>query len=171
MATPDEHRGSKPVVISCVYLKPCESASQARHYEMVGVKTTNDLAKQNLGRLINLNQDNGGTGSCKDDAPAFGLCIFHNLGEVLQKSTGGFNTACSIENRNGWKKTCDERKEGLYREVHSVNESKKTSYSRTHVPGQMKMSGDKLEDMRYYSASNYSKAGVKVSFSCNRLVI
>ena len=151
---------------------PCVTASEAYHYEKVGVQLNESLEEANPGSILNLNQDNGGTGNCKDDAPAFGLCIVHNPAEILRTS-GCFNTACSIENLLGWKKTCEEHEEGLYREVHPRNESKasSSSSSRKHASGQMTMWGEKLQDMKIYSARAYSSAGVKVSVSCNRLVI
>lgn len=156
--------GSKPVTISCVGLWPCVTASEAQHYEKAGVQLTKALEEANPGSILNLNQDNGGTGNCKDDAPAFGLSVVHNLSEILRTS-GGFNTACSSENLLGWKKTCDEYEEGLYSEVHPRNESKpsSSSSSRKHASGQKTMSGGKLQDTKYYSARNYSSAGVKRS--------
>lgn len=165
MSEPGVLRGSKPVVISCVGLWPCATASEAQHYEKVGVQMNESFEEANPGSILNLNQDAGGTGSCHDEAPAFGLCIVHNPAEILRTS-GGFNTACSSENLLGWKETCEEYEEDLYCEVHPKNESKPSSSSssrKKHSPGQMTLSGVKLQDMKYYSAMTYSGAGVKVS--------
>ena len=164
MSEPGVLRGSKPVVISCVGLWPCATASEAQHYEKVGVQMNESLEEANPGSILNLNQDPGGSGSCHDEAPAFGLCIVHNPAEILRKY-GGFNTACSSENCLGWKKTCEEYEEGLYCEVHPKNESKPSSSRKKHSSGQRTLLGVKLQDTKYYSAKTYSSAGVKVSVS------